>query len=205
MTAGAKLSNWPATGIAEFAGLPVERTTVKIATHVEAGIDSFWTRVRFSPPPPAPICTTTTNDIQQDTKTSSKPRVSGLFSFVAKVPTYNHIQRYAIKYKSRVWQNVWQFSMNLNKKFIESTRINCPGLYLRVRRNGKSRSWIFKRQGASLNIFQKFSDKTDFLQTSAFIGQIFLFLDASILINLPIVRSGLKSGLKRVLKVECLL
>ena len=72
--------------------------------------------------------------------------------------------------------------MNLNKKFIESALeglygdSNCPGLYLRVLRDGKSRSWIFKRQVASLNIFQKFSDKTDSLQTSAFIGQIFLFL-----------------------------
>ena len=42
--------------------------------------------------------------------------------------------------------------MNLNKKFIESapdglySDSNCPGLYLRVRRDGKSRSWIFKRQ-----------------------------------------------------------
>lgn len=46
--------------------------------------------------------------------------------------------------------------MNLNKKFIESapdglySDSTCPGLYLRVRRDGKSRSWIFKRQVANL-------------------------------------------------------
>lgn len=122
---------------------------------------------------------TISNRIQ---KHRQSPDFRGFFSFVEKIPTYNDIQRYARKYKSRVCQNVWQFSMNLNKKFIESALeglygdSNCPGLYLRVRRDGKSRSWIFKRQVASLNIFQKFSDKTDSLQTSAFIGQIFLFL-----------------------------
>ncbi|WP_373217235.1 Arm DNA-binding domain-containing protein [Parasutterella excrementihominis] len=46
--------------------------------------------------------------------------------------------------------------MNLNKKFIENapdglySDSSCPGLYLRVRREGKSRSWIFKRQVANL-------------------------------------------------------
>lgn len=46
--------------------------------------------------------------------------------------------------------------MILNKKVIESapdglySDSTCPGLYLRVRRDGKSRSWIFKRQVANL-------------------------------------------------------